>query len=211
MYKICFLLLIGIILSIGNTFAQEILPKFTIKELDGKISISWRNNYPKEVKGINIQRSYDSIKRFSTIATVPNPKIIANGFIDKHPPYNKMYYRLFIVFDSGLYVFSESQRPYTDSLPGITETEDNAVKKPGYTRKNSLPALVTEKKIQGSVLNDSKSVKKPFEKLKSKENPVLPPKETIFIYPSKRIYTGKDNNIVINLPEIKSNKYVMSE
>ncbi len=83
----------------GGLSAQEILPAITVKNFSGKIIISWRNQYPLEIKNLNIQRSFDSLKNFSTIGSVLTPQNAENGFVDEAPPYNKMYYRLFISFE----------------------------------------------------------------------------------------------------------------
>src|SRR5436190_22710839 len=108
MRKNLYFLLLGMILPAGYLFAQEILPAITVKNLKGKVIISWENEYPIKVKTINVQRSYDSTKNFTTIGSVPNPQKVENGFVDAKPPYNKMFYRVFIFFDGGEYIFSES-------------------------------------------------------------------------------------------------------
>lgn len=91
--------LLVFVLTAAKVSAQEILPSITVKNFSGKIIISWRNQYPLEIKTLNIQRSFDSLKNFSTIGSVLTPQNAENGFVDQAPPYNKMYYRLFISFE----------------------------------------------------------------------------------------------------------------
>jgi hypothetical protein len=188
---IYFLLITGFCLSAGNIFAQDTLPGFTVKNNKGKISVSWLNKYTAVVKGISIQRSYDSSKSFSSITAVVNPNDAVNGFMDLNAPYDKMYYRLFIAFDSGAYIFTASQRPDPDPDFDFTNVmiklrEENALKT--ATERNAG-------KIQPAVKSENQG--KP-----------LPKKEEI-PYPSQRIYTGKDNNIVISIPDFKPDRYVI--
>lgn len=95
--------------------AQEILPAFTVHTRGGnKIFISWTNTYDT-VSQISIQRSFDSLRNFKTILTVPDPDVPQNGFVDTKAPTPFVYYRLFIVLDSGKYVFTPSRRAFWDT------------------------------------------------------------------------------------------------
>ncbi|WP_315816365.1 hypothetical protein [Paraflavitalea speifideaquila] len=77
-----------------NTLAQDTLPKFTtyIRGND-KVIIGWTNTYAK-VTQISIQRSYDSLKFFKTILTVPDPSVPQNGYLDAKGATPQMFYRL---------------------------------------------------------------------------------------------------------------------
>jgi hypothetical protein len=95
--------------------AQDTLPHFTATARGpGKILISWRNNYPI-INQISIQRSTDSLKNFTTLLTVPDPTLPANGVVDNKAPHPNFYYRLFIVLDAGKYLFTPSQRPRSNT------------------------------------------------------------------------------------------------
>jgi hypothetical protein len=216
MRTIYFLLITGLCFSGGNIFAQETLPDFTVKNNKGKISVSWQNKYTKEVKGISIQRSFDSSKYFSSITTLANPKELANGFIDKNASYQKMFYRLFIVFDSGAYIFTVSKRPEPDSAFNF----NIALQKIREANKIKTAEL----KDSGKIINNPISSKKikpvpgqqnvktanpPVQQIKEEQAEPIPKKEEI-PYPSQRIYTGKDNNIVVNLPDFKPGKIVIN-
>ena len=158
MYKLLFTALLFFSLQ-KVTFAQDTLPKITVSQIGKKVLISWINPYSFATT-INIQRSGDSLKNFTTIGTVLNVKAKANGFVDpKEFIPSKQYYRLFISFDGGSYVFTESHRPAPDTL-------------------NITPAII-----------DYQS-----------------PVKTWFI-PSKHVYTGRDNNIIISLPDAEHKKY----
>jgi hypothetical protein len=102
--------LIGILFT---TFlqAQDTLPHFSAAARGpGKILISWHNNFAY-VSQISIQRSTDSTKNFTTLITVPDPKLPENGAMDSKAPHPNFYYRLFIVLDNGKYLFTPSRRP----------------------------------------------------------------------------------------------------
>lgn len=238
-------MLMGFFITAGRLSAQEILPSITVKNLNGRIIVSWKNEYPFEVKTINIQRSYDSTKNFSTIGSVLNPQNIENGFVDEAPPYNKMYYRVFISFDAGAYVFSESVRPVKAApppLPLITQplvtipvTPQPVVSQPTIKQGTDTDPFEKADELKESLKNNKNETDKKPETVKDKKgNPVkqpvaknnrqnqksvvqpkadeeLPviPKEEPITYPSRRIYTAKDNNIVINLPNFDSRRYVV--
>jgi hypothetical protein len=98
--------------------AQDTLPRFTATARGpGKILISWHNKYPV-VSQISIQRSSDSLKEFTTLITVPDPKLPENGAVDTRAIHPNFYYRLFVVLDNGKYFFTPSKRP--GSNPGET-------------------------------------------------------------------------------------------
>ncbi|MEP7254170.1 MAG: hypothetical protein ABI666_00270 [Ferruginibacter sp.] len=226
MRKLFYLLFLGISISSGALFAQEILPGITVKNYNGKIIVSWKNQYPLEVKTINIQRSFDSSKNYTTIGSVLNPQNIENGFVDETPPYNKMYYRLFISFDAGAYIFSDPVRPVKEALPPLPMiTQDVTVvplkkeevsKKP-YTKITVMPMEEPERttvsrndnKIMDPVEKNNTKEKKTVQSKVEKTLPVVIPDENAITYPSRRIYAARDNNVIINLPHFESKKYIV--
>ena len=103
--------------------AQDTLPKFsTSSRGGGRNLISWVNAYPL-ITQLNIQRSSDSTRNFKTILTVPDPKLPQNGFVDTKAPPGNVFYRLFVVLDSGKYVFTRSQRAVFDTSAEANMTE----------------------------------------------------------------------------------------
>jgi len=153
--------------------SQQVLPSISVKNMSGKIIVSWRNEYAVPVTNINIQRSYDSLKNYTTIGSVLNPQNRENGYADPNPPYNKMYYRVFIAFEGGSYIISQPVRPVKDA--------------------GSDSASVTRYPWQINPLEDSTIN--------------IPPAGSDINYPSKRIYTARDNSIVIYLPDAAAKKY----
>jgi len=221
MHKNFYLLLVAISVSAGNIYAQEILPKITVKNFNNKIIVSWQNQYPLEVKTINIQRSFDSSKNFSTIGSVLNPQNTENGFVDENPPYNRMYYRVFIAFDAGAYIFSESVKPVKDPPPPLPiinpEIKPAPVKKADVIRDPKKDPVTKPSVPPPAVIN--KTERPPVIKNITKEKPaiqpntepakVIVPKEEIITYPSRRIYTARDNNIIISLPNAGIKRYLV--
>lgn len=178
-----------------NVAAQDTLPKISVKNLSGHIIISWVNNYKIPVTAINIQRSFDSLKNYTTIGSVLNPQNIENGYADATPPYNKMYYKVFVSFEGGTYIFSKVTRPIKE-LP-------------------VAPIVVTDDTINPFLVKDNWAAK-PINGNRPTINGKIAPKTQlptvdnnteIITYPSRRIYTGKDNNIIINLPDATIKKY----
>jgi hypothetical protein len=157
MFKLFFVLFFLLTLK-QISFSQDTLPKISVTQISNKVLIAWTNPYTS-VTNIGIQRSYDSIKYFTTIGSVLNVKAPLNGFVDTKEFMPAQYYRLFISFEGGTYIFTESHRPGIDTLKVLPDVMEN-----------------------------------------------FRPVQTWFI-PSKQIYTGRDNNIVMSLPEANKKKY----
>jgi len=157
MYKL--LLTLVVFFSLQNiSFAQDTLPKISVTQLGNKVLVSWTNPYTS-VTTINIQRSPDSLNNFKTIGSVLNVKSTTNGFADTKEFIPSQYYRLFISFEGGTYIFTESHKPGIDTLKSLPQVQE-----------------------------------------------VQQPVNTWFV-PSKHVYTGKDNNVIISLPDAERKKY----
>ncbi|HNU88215.1 MAG TPA: hypothetical protein PKJ94_07990 [Ferruginibacter sp.] len=226
--------LLVFVLTAAKVSAQEILPSITVKNFSGKIIISWRNQYPLEIKTLNIQRSFDSLKNFSTIGSVLTPQNAENGFVDQAPPYNKMYYRLFISFEGGDYIFTEAARPVKDiPLPQPLFTQETVVdpfKKADMTRQplkesKKDPVAIVEKKAdpeekekitpaskkgkkgKEATVKNNKTKKEVAPQIVEAEDPSA--KDDAIGYPSRRIYIARDNNLVITLKNADNRKYTV--
>ena len=110
-------LFVGLIfLTSSNITAQQLsLPNLTIRSIGTRVIVSWKQDYKKPISNLNIQRSYDSLKNYKTIGEVLSPQSIENGYIDANPPYNKMYYRVFVAFEGGSYAYSNIYRAKKDT------------------------------------------------------------------------------------------------
>ncbi len=211
MLRFYFLLTFCSLLSFGSLFGQSTLPDFTLTNTNGKISIFWLNNYKNPVKGITVQRSYDSIKNFSSIASISNPQNPVNGFTDSMPPNNKMYYRLFIGFDTGVYLLTQSKRPELNTLVDYARLiqEINTL----YEKSIRLQEekLKLQKELATALYPKNKN-KPPDKNNPATKNPTEDSEkiiEPVITYPSKRIFTDKDNNVVTKLFNVKASNYVI--
>jgi len=202
MRKASFLLIVLFNLLAVRLTAQDTLPRITVKNLNGQIVISWLNNYKVPVTTINIQRSYDSLRNFSTIGSVLNPQNIENGYADSKPPYNKMYYRVFVSFDGGTYLFSKPARPVKEKPAAIADVNDT-----GSAPDTSFPFLVKGRDRSAvQTITDQKNKDPniwPKTQLPTINNP------EIITYPSRRIFSAKDNNVIIYLPDAETKKYTV--
>jgi hypothetical protein len=162
--------------------AQDTLPKFSVKNVGGnRIVIGWVNKF-ESVRQISIQRSFDSLKNFKSILTVADPSIPENGYVDTKANNDRMFYRLYIMLDKGVFLFSDAKRPRFDSAIVVKK---DAVKTdlPGLV----VPVIINDSIVIGPVNNNR-------------------PKADIYI-PSKRVYTFKDGYVRIVLPEGTEKKY----
>ena len=148
--------------------AQDTLPKISVKNRGGRIIISWINPYGAKISNINIQRSFDSLKRFTTVGSVLNPLNKENGFVDSKTPVGRIFYRVFVAFEGGDYIFTRSYQPVLDtSTQSETELE--------------MERRELERELQNGTYHG--------------------------FVPSKFVYTGKDNNVIISLANAASQKY----
>ena len=156
-----FLILIFLITISKFLFAQDTLPRATVALIGNRILISWVNPYVY-ITTINIQRSNDSLKNFTTIGSVLDVKNKKNGFVDNLAGTSKMFYRVFLSFEGGTYVFSKAYRPYSDTSAALTDLKD--------LKQSTVSTWFT---------------------------------------PSKWVYTGRDNNVIISLPNALKKKYAV--
>lgn len=116
-------LILSILIS-SVTFAQDTLPKFSVKNVgNNRYIVGWVNTFGL-VKQISIQRSHDSLKNFTTILSVADPNARENGFADTKSPNDHMFYRLFVVLDKGQYFFTESMKPMIDTSRTIVKSKN---------------------------------------------------------------------------------------
>lgn len=191
MKKIIFLLLLSCFAP-RLLRAQEILPGISVRNASGKIIVSWRNEYQKPISTINIQRSYDSLANYTTIGSVLNPQNKENGYSDLTAPYSKMYYRVFIAFEGGAYIISTPARPVKDTGAYTVTT----IKYPWQVDPTVDPTI--------NVPPPPVIIVNP-----PTPTPGIPPTPTVPVipFPSKWVFTARDNNVVIHLPDVEIKKY----
>ncbi|MEO8404657.1 MAG: hypothetical protein ABI480_08685 [Chitinophagaceae bacterium] len=189
------LILIFLLVSliIGNrSFAQDTIPNFALKNVgNNRILIGWHNNF-ESVRQISIQRSFDSLKNFKTILTVADPTLPENGYLDTKAQNGHMFYRLYIMLDKGVFLFSNTKRPFMDSIAAaVAIVADSAARKMTMIRADN-PSLVQAIPNDGAVIGPVTLNNKP---------------KTETWVASKYVYTLKDGVIRINLPDDSTKKY----
>jgi len=167
-------LLLLLLLSAGQlVIAQDTLPRFTVEDKGaGRIVVSWSNPYNNLVQ-LAVQRSFDSLTKYKTILSVPDPTTPQNGFVDTKATNDHMFYRLFILLDKGVYLFSDAKRPVLDTMASIGKKDRldvTGIKDSLGNLNAGLPALDVKNKPLGFVA-------------------------------SKYVYTYKDGYVKIDLPE----------
>lgn len=205
--------------------AQDTLPAFTAKNINGKIILSWVNHFPV-VKQLSIQRSSDSLKGFKTILTLPDPSSVTNGFLDNNAPDTVSFYKLYILLDSGKYVFSKSQKPHKaipppvvkkreynrsdiSIKPPVNNTADT--KSPNTSIQNTSTASSTTKNIELPAKQYEPELTKVINKNRSdglKADSVTLVRPETFT-PSGFVYTNSYGNITVVVPIEKQGKYTI--
>ncbi len=97
-----------------SSWAQPTLPDLTGINENGFALLSWTCQYDG-VKSISVLRSTDSNFNYSTIGYVKNLYKGVQAFVDGHPTPGKNFYKLFIVFNSGLTWRSNHYGVFVDS------------------------------------------------------------------------------------------------
>jgi hypothetical protein len=167
------------------SIAQDTLPRFSVKNVgNNRIVVGWTNAFDS-VRQISIQRSYDSLKGYKSIFTVVDPTIPENGYVDTKAPSDRMFYRLYIQLDKGVYLFSEAHRPVLDTAMKSTAR----LQKPDNNQV-LLPSIPPPDVATGSAPTAGNNRPKPE-----------------MWSPSKYVYTLKDGYLKITLPEEEDKKY----
>ena len=114
MYRI--LSLFVFTLLVLQASSQDTLPNFSVRNVgNNRIIIGWTSTY-ENVKQISIQRSFDSLKGYTSILTVADPLSPQNGYVDTKAPNDHMFYRIYILLDKGFFLFSAAKKPVLDTV-----------------------------------------------------------------------------------------------
>lgn len=207
------------IISISSK-AQDTLPDFTVKNLaQGKVQISWVNPY-ETCTQLVVQRSYDSIKFFTSIFSAQSPSLLQNGFLDNTTaPGAKVFYRIFYVLQGSNYFFTKSKstgtasnkkkEEKTSTVP-VNQTGRVAEKKfiTVYNRNKDSLLFVFEYndyiKFRDSIVAKSKDTLYALSGNEVLFSPFIPKP---FWKPSMYIYTNNNGYVTISLPQLKQHKY----
>jgi hypothetical protein len=198
MKKLFLLLLLFTTSASSMLYSQDTLPRFTLKNAgNNRIIIGWVNNYPN-IRQISIQRSFDSLNFYKTILTVPDPAALQNGYMDVKATNDHMFYRLFILLDKGVYLFSAAKKPVLDTARKISVAATKLDTIIVNGKLVIVPAKPIVIKIDSLQWGDSSAV----------PNPNYTKPQTKAFTPSLHVFTNRDGYVRINLPDDeKSKKY----
>jgi hypothetical protein len=193
------LILFLCIIFYSVSFAQDSLPRFSVKNRSGKVIVGWNNPF-KDVVLINIQRSPDSVSGFKTILSVADPTSVTNGFLDAKAPDFKQFYRLYVQRQGGVYFFTTSSKPIPDTLKTTSLSNNNAAPSASADSTNRFNSI---SKISSTTAKNQSSRNLPIADSIKIEVPLT---EKIFT-PSVFVYTNPQGHVVLALPTEKSQVY----
>ncbi|MEO5682108.1 MAG: hypothetical protein ABIQ88_05670 [Chitinophagaceae bacterium] len=176
--------------------AQDTLPSFTlVNKGSNRIIISWTNPYT-DIRQLTIQRSFDSTKNFKSILTLPDPNVPQNGYADTKATNEHMFYRVYILLDSGKYVFSKSKKPVLDT--SRTRERPREIKQPeipAYEAPKTAPEKIVVVTEEPRIIDTVKTIV-PDKKESVKPN-VVKPKEI----PERIIYIVRRDTLIGQIGE----------
>lgn len=216
--------LVFLIVVASKLFGQDTLPGFTIIERGNKVIISWTNPYSNLVQ-LNVQRSYDSLKFYSTIFSAPSPGLPENGYTDTKKPANRVYYRIFYVLQGGSYTFSKAKRATADTDLALAGNNNEVRDIRDIKNSNLLNVIPGDKRIVTIAIRNIIYKKLSINAFRNFRDSILHlTRDTLFAVndtlvgispyngplnfkPSSFIYVTKEGYINISLPSIAEKKY----
>ncbi len=217
MVRLCALVLL--ISVMNQAVAQQALPELSVSTRgNNKILISWTHTYPK-VNQISIQRSLDSTRNFKTILTVVDPNLPQNGFVDTKAQSQFMFYRLFILLDSGKYEFTKSMRPKWDTSKQVVQPP---VKPILPNKQVQIPDSLNEKDKQElkETLQGIQKEEKPVEEVRPEKIFTIKKRDTVLFsvtestfkaFRDSVVYKTKDTLLFKNIDTILIKPFVPKE
>ena len=168
--------------NISTAQQATILPAFKVENMgSGNVVVSWENPFGDNLMQISVQKSYDSLNRFSTLFTSESPALPQNGYTDKkYIKGLKVYYRIFYVLQGGAYYFTKSIQP----VEYVAPKEDN------YDNKRDLISdslTIVADALEGL---DAKKDKIKIDSIKAALKPII----------EKDIYIKKDDSLIVIKP-----------
>ena len=210
--------MLAFILIGSDINSQPVLPQFAVTKLgEDRILIQWKNT-DTSIRQISIQQSADGGRNFRTLLNMPDPTTSENGTVINRPGASQLYYRLYLLYPRGRFVFTPIKLPTSAPQPSLqsvtlnqssTETPiPSPIKKPSpYVPGSSANATVPP--IEHLVKPDSVARVRPninpLPNLKPGSGIVIKkptdlPTEPIQFTPSLTVFTHRDGYVFIQLP-----------
>jgi len=151
----------------GMAMSQSVLPNISGSADKGIVLLSWTCQYTG-IKSISVLHSTDSISNYKTIGNVKKLEKGVQAYVDGHPDTGRNYYKLNVIFASGL-TWTSNRRmvyidiskldggrlvlPRNDSLQRFIVTEElhrpEPVSVPHYEVKKDSEAMQVAQRMQG--------------------------------------------------------------
>lgn len=199
--------------------AQATLPNFTVTRLsDDQVLLQWKNP-DTALRQLSIQQSADSLTGFRTLLTMPDASTPENGTVINRPAAGKMFYRLYLMYPRGRFVFTTIRRPavippatrvQTTLNPTTAGTIVPATLQRPVPYEPGRSAVGTVPPIDHLIKPDSVARTRPqlgaLPKLTpgkgiEVKKPTDSPDEPNSYVPSLNVYTHRDGYVFIQLPE----------
>lgn len=228
-----FTLIILTLLSLSG-ISQDTLPRFTlITRGQERIVVSWTNPYGTKIRQLSIQRSFDSVRNYTTILTLPDPTVLQNGYVDTRAINDHMFYRLYILLDSGKYLFSATKRPVADNGTASVDFNNGiapgsgtgfiAINKPKDLQqvKNSTEHMILVKKkevVIGAIPDIAVKAFRDSVNLTTRDTAFMETPDAMVIRlfnprevfrASKFVFTEKDGNVKIVIADAATHRYAL--
>jgi hypothetical protein len=198
--KNIFICFVAILLFLASAKAGDSLPHFTVKERNGKVIIGWLNPHP-ELTQLIIQRSVDSLTGFRSIVSMPDPRSVSNGYVDKKPGMANSYYRIYYVNPGGRYFFTAAQKPVKD--PPLDSRS-----MPLPTSSNELNYdTIYANGIHGLKLDRTLKIKRETGIGIDLSGKIEDSISANVFTPSGLIFTNREGNLIIALPDANKKKF----
>ncbi len=188
------LALMGMALLINQSVqAQDTLPSFSAYRLAAdRVQIEWKNP-DTSLRQLSIQQSVDSLYGFKTILTVLNPRLPQNGTVLRVPTTGKIFYRIYLLYPRGKYLFTASKSPVAPPPPPPTP--------PPASRKNKDSiGTRTDSTRKDTVSQQPLSTIQPGQETTEKKKKTEPAPEPIRYVPSAYLFTQPDGYPFIKFP-----------
>ncbi len=192
------LLLQLFVAAVQPAAAQDSLPRFTLQERNGMVIIGWVNPFT-DLSELVIQRSLDSSKGFKSIVSMPDPRAVSNGFLDRKVDAARHYYRIFYIRDGLRYEFTPALKAMKseNNLSKVTMAQTGAA---------ATDALAPAADVNVNAYAAMPKANRNDLKVGSQSRIEAQLPDEIFT-PSALIFTNKEGNLIVALPDAGKRKY----
>lgn len=200
----------------GASSAQDSLPSFRAVIRSGKVILSWSSPYLNVVQ-LTVQRSPDSLKGYKSVATLPDPALRENGFLDNRAPDTRQFYRIYVQLQGGIFFTTPSKRAIPESeappmvrTPAVYTPIFRATPEPALESAQVIPTwnALLEGGLRPIIARRSRS------SIRFAVNPLATDIHTLdvripndLLSPSVFMFINPDGNVLLALPAARASGY----